>query len=365
MKQALLHYWLTNMRGGEKVLAALAEMLPDSDIFTHAFAEPMRDGSSKEPFWHGHRVTESFIARLPWGRKKPQAYLPLMPLASRRLDLSAYDLVISSESGPIKGIVRRPGQKHVCYCHTPMRYVWDMYDDYYAAAGLAGRAAMKLWTGYLRHEDLRSAESVDVFVANSRFVSERIRRIYGRESIVVNPPVEVDFFRGEYPKEDYYLIAGELVSYKRADIALEACVKMGRRAVVVGNGKLRARLEQLYAGNPSVSFLGRIGDEELKNAYGRARALIFPGVEDFGIVPVEAQAAGTPVIAYGMGGALETVSPGETGLFFRKQTVESICEAIEEFESREWSAESCRAAARRFGHNRFKAEMSAVLNLKQ
>lgn len=349
------------MRGGEKVLAALAKMLPRADIFTHAFASSMRDFPPEDSRWRGHRVIESFIAHLPCGRAHPQIFLPLMPCASRRFDLSKYDLIVSSESGPVKGIVKRPGQRHVCYCHTPMRYVWDMHDEYYAAASFAGRLAMKLWTERLRREDLKSAESVDSFVANSRFVAERIRRIYGRESTVVHPPVDVEFFRGEYEKKDFYLVVGELVTYKRADIALSACLKMGRKIVVAGDGAMRTKLEREYADNAQVSFLGRIGDTELKALYGSARALIFPGVEDFGIVPVEAQAAGTPVIAYGVGGAMETVRPGETGLFFHSQTADALCGAIEEFESRRWSADACRAAAVRFGPDRFEAEMSAVI----
>ena len=361
MKTALLHYWLTNLRGGEKVLAALAGMYPDADIFTHAFGKGMWDAESAEPRWRGHRVRESFVAKLPFGRRKPQAFLPFMPAASRRLDLSVYDLILSSESGPIKGVAKRPDQKHVCYCHTPMRYVWDMRDDYYAAAGFGERLAMDLWTDYMRRADLKSADAVDTFVANSAFVAERIRRIYGRAATVVHPPVDVGFFAGDYMKEDYYLLAGELIAYKRPDLALAACTKMGRRIVVLGQGKLRARLEKQYAGNPRVTFLGRVDDEGLKAAYGRARALIFPGVEDFGIVPVEAQAAGTPVIAFGKGGALETVREGETGLFFREPTEAALCAALETFEARTWSAEACRAAVAHFGLARFQAEMRRAI----
>lgn len=341
MKTALLHYWLTNVRGGEQVLAALGELLPGADIFTHAYRPGPFGEASRDRLW-GHRVRETFIARLPLGRRHPQAYLPLMPAASRRLDLDAYDLVVSSESGPIKGIRRRAGRRHVCYCHTPMRYLWDMYDDYYRTAGLAGKISMKLFTGYLRREDLKSAESVDEFVANSAFVAERIRRIYGRDAVVVHPPVDVAFY-GDCARNagDYYLFAGAPVAYKRLDLARAACERLGRRLVVAGGGSFsRADLRAAYAG---------------------ARALIFPGIEDFGIVPVEAQAAGTPVVAFGKGGALETVKEGETGLFFREPTVEALCGALEEFESRTWSAAACRAAAARFGKTRFLAEMRRVL----
>ena len=344
MKTALLHYWLTNVRGGEKVLAALADMFPDAGIFTHAY-RPERLGG----LFAGRRVTESFIARLPFGRRRPQAYLPLMPAASRSLDLSGCDLIVSSESGPIKGVRKPSGARHICYCHTPMRYLWDMHDEYYRAAGPLGRAAMRLFTPYLRREDLRSADSVDVFVANSEFVAGRIRRIYGREAKVVHPPVDVGFFSAA-PKAGpegapYYLFVGASVPYKRMDIAVEACRRAGRRLVTAGGGSAT--------------------DEELRNLYAGARALIFPGVEDFGIVPVEAQAAGTPVIALGAGGALETVIDGETGLFFREQSAEALCGAIEEFESRAWSPEKCRANAARFSADAFRGGMAAVVAISR
>ena len=350
MKTALLHYWLTSMRGGEKVLAALGEMFPGADVFTHALGRAMRDqvkAKSEGEHWKGHSVHESFIASLPLGRRHPQAYLPLMPMASRSLKLGGYDLVISSESGPVKGIRKPDGARHLCYCHTPMRYLWDMHDDYYRDAGLGGKLAMRLFTPYLRKEDLRSADSVDRFVANSHFVADRIRRIYGRDSVVVHPPVDVEFFSAPIGQPDgrtfeqppYYLFAGAAVKYKRLDLAQAACAKMGRRLVVA-----KAK-----------------SDQELRRLYADARALLFPGIEDFGMVPVEAQAAGTPIIAFGLGGALETVIDGETGLFFHDPTVESLCAAIEEFEGRKWSAERCRANAGRFGRHQFETGIRSAL----
>ena len=343
MKTALLHYWLTNVRGGEKVLAALGEMLPEADIFTHAY-RPERFGEpSRERLW-GHRVTESFIARLPFGRKHPQACLPLFPAASRSLKLDGYELVVSSESGPIKGICKPKGARHVCYCHTPMRYLWDMHDEYYRSAGLAGKLSMKLFTSYLRREDLKSAESVDEFVANSAFVAERIKRIYGRDSVVVHPPVDVEFFSAaERTSGDYYLFVGAPVAYKRLDLARAACARMGRELVVAGGGAATG--------------------EELRGLYAGAKALLFPGLEDFGIVPVEAQAAGTPVIAYGVGGALETVVEGRTGMFFKEQTIESLCAAIEEFESQEIAGAACRENARRFAKSVFTDKMNGLLSV--
>ena len=339
MKIALLHYWLTNVRGGEKVLAALGEMLPEADVFTHAYVQTNMEG-----LFDGRKVTESFIARLPFGRKHPQAYLPLMPTATHALKLDGYDLIVSSESGPIKGIRKPKDARHVCYCHTPMRYLWDMHDEYFRTAGIGGKLAMKLFTPYLRREDLKSAESVDEFVANSAFVAERIKRIYGRDSVVVHPPVDVEFFSAAERKAgDYDLFAGAPVAYKRLDLARAACEKMGRELVVAGGGSATG--------------------EELRGLYAGAKALLFPGLEDFGIVPVEAQAAGCPVIAYGAGGALETVVEGWTGIFFKEQTVESLCAAIEEFELREFTADACRENSRRFAKSVFIDKMSGLLSI--
>ena len=363
MNTALLHYWLTNVRGGEKVLAALGEMFPKADVFTHAYVP-----GSMEGMFDGRKVTESFIARLPLGRRHPQAYLPFLPAASRSLKLDGYDLIVSSESGPIKGIRKPKGARHVCYCHTPMRYLWDMHEEYYRSAGICGKLAMKLFTPYLRSEDLRSAESVDKFVANSAFVAERIKRIYGRDSDVVHPPVDVEFFSAAGQPLDlpfggeYYLYVGELRDYKRPDLAVGAALRMDRNLIVVGNGKLCYRLEREVDGRKNIVFTGRIADGRLRSLMAGAKALLFPGVEDFGIVPVEAQAAGTPVIAFGKGGALETVREGVTGLFFAEQSVESLCGAIEEFESRSWSREACRDNASMFAKSVFLEKMKKELS---
>ncbi len=339
---ALLHYWLTNVRGGEKVLAALAGILGDAEIFTHAYDEKGMRG-----MFAGRRVHETFIARLPGGRRHPQRYLPLMPLAARSLRLDECELIVSSESGPIKGVRKAPGARHICYCHTPMRYIWDMAEEYYRMARPAEKIAMRLFTPYLRREDLKSAEGVDVFVANSAFVAARINRIYGREATVVHPPVDVAFFSsaegaGRPPCEGkYFLFAGADVPYKRLDLAREACRRMNRRLVIAGGGS--------------------IDDVGLRALYRGAEALLFPGIEDFGIVPVEAQAAGTPVIALGKGGALETVIDGKTGLFFAEQSAEALCGAIERFDAMRFSREACVANARRFSPEVFREKMASVI----
>ncbi len=354
MKTALIHYWLTNLRGGEKVLLELAGLFPDADLFTHACSREMA-----ERFFQGRRIRESLIARLPGARRNCQSYLPLMPCALRQFDFSSYDLILSSESGPAKGIRKPPSATHICYCHTPMRYLWDMYDDYYRSTGIPGKIAMRLFRDPLRRYDLRSADAVDHFIANSRFVAERIRRIYGRESTVIHPPADVSFFRkGAYEKKGYYLFVGQLIDYKRADLALEACMKMNRRLLIVGEGNQLPALRKRAGKN--ICFRGRLEGEPLRRAYAEAEALLFPGIEDFGIVPLEAQAAGTPVIALGKGGALETVTP-QTGLFFPKADVQSLCAAIEEFESKTFQPELLRTHAESFRPEVFRRNMRNFL----
>lgn len=355
MKTALLHYWLTNIRGGEKVLAEFCRMFPDADIFTHAYNRA-RMG---EPF-ASHRVVETGIARLPGARNSCQKYLPLMPSALKSLNLDGCDLILSSESGPVKGIRKPSAATHICYCHTPMRYLWDMYDDYYRATGPLGKIAMTLFKRYLRNYDRKSADSVDHFIANSRFVAERIKRIYGRDSTVVHPPAEVAFFRdGSYQKKGYFLFVGQLIGYKRPDLALAACRRLNRRLVIAGDGPMKDRLAA-QAEKETVTFAGRAEGESLRRLYAEADALIFPGIEDFGIVPVEAQAAGTPVIALGKGGALETVT-AETGVFFAEPTVDDLCGALEEFASRTFDSAVLKRHAETFSVENFHRNMKQFL----
>lgn len=354
MKTALVHYWLTNLRGGEKVLKEFCSLFPDADLFTHACSKEIAD------LFSGHRILESMVARLPGARRNCQKYLPLMPYALGKLDFSSYDLILSSESGPAKGIRKPSSAVHVCYCHTPMRYLWDMYDDYYRNTGISGKIAMRLFRDYLRRYDLRSADAVDHFIANSHFVAERIRRIYGRESEVIHPPVDVSFFKqGNYEKKDYYLFVGQLIAYKRADLALDACMRMNRKLLIVGEGNMSEVLQKRAGKN--IRFLGRLEGEPLRRAYAEAKALLFPGIEDFGIVPLEAQASGTPVIALGRGGALETVTD-RSGLFFQEPTVESLCAAIEEFESRTFDPGSTRSHTDSFSTVNFHRKMRGFLN---
>lgn len=363
MKTALIHYWMISMRGGENVLAEFCRLYPDADIFTHAW----NSDRLREPF-SSHKITETFISRFPGARNGCQKYLVFMPEALRRLDLSSYDLIISSESGPAKGIRKPSGALHVCYCHTPMRYLWDMSDLYYQTAGIAGKISMKLFLNRLRDYDRRSADAVDHFIANSAFVADRIRRVYGRESTVIHPPVDTAFFSDPVrpgatsPKRDFYLCAGQVTPYKRVELAVLACLKLGRRLVVAGNGPGLKRVEQAAAGSPLITFVGRCSNEQLRRFYTDARALIFPGIEDFGIVPLEAQAAGTPVIALGQGGALETVLPGRTGIFFPEQSADALAGAIEEFEAAPaWDPDVCAKHAEKFNPERFRTEIDTFI----
>lgn len=357
MKTALIHYWLVNNRGGEKVLAKLAELFSDADIFTHVY-DP--DAMPQEITRRSVRTT--FINRLPFAKKLYQSYLPLMPLALRRLNLSGYDLIISCESGPAKGICKPKGSLHICYCHTPMRYLWDMADDYFKSASLLKKAGMKLLMPALRRWDLWSSTQVDHFVANSRFVADRIRRVYGREATVIYPPVDVARFSvRERSPQDFYLFAGQLTAYKRAYLAVEAFNRLGKRLVVAGDGEQLESLKHLvscisHPASQNIEFLGRVSDEKLNELYSTCRALIFPGIEDFGIVPVEAQAAGAPVIAFRAGGVLETVRENETGIFFAEPSADALIKAVERFEMRSFDAAICRTHAQKFSAERFRTE---------
>jgi len=356
MKVAIVHYWLVSMRGGEKVVSALLDLFPQADIFTHVY-DP---GAVSEKF-AGHRITTTFIQKLPFAKSLYKSYLPLMPLALEQLDLRGYDLVISSESGPAKGVLTSPDCLHICYCHTPMRYLWDMYQEYKKGAGPLKRLLMVPLIHYLRMWDVTTAQRVDCFVANSNHVARRIKKNYRRESTVIYPPVAVDDFYTSSQPEDFYLMVGQLVNYKRADMAVRAFNCTGKRLVVIGDGE-QFRLLQRIAG-PNVTVMGRQPFSVIRDHYAKCRALIFPGEEDFGIVPVEAMASGRPVIAYGKGGVLETVVEGETGLFFKEQTEETLNAAVDRFEKMEsfFSPERCKKQAAKFTVGRFNAALMELI----
>ncbi|MBI1789072.1 MAG: glycosyltransferase [Acidobacteria bacterium] len=352
MRAAIVHYWLLGMRGGERVVEALCRLLPEADIFT-LFYRPDR----VSPLIRSRRVTASFLDPL---RNHHRWLLPLMPVALEHFDLRGYDLIVSSESGPAKGVVAPSAARHVCYCHTPMRYLWDLYPAYLHEFTRSSwkRALLAPLSSYLRLWDYASAARVDEFVANSRHVERRIWKTYRRESRVIYPPVAVETFYHK-PAEDYYLIVAGLVAYKRIDIAVRLFTQTGRRLRVVGDGPEYGALRGL-AGK-SVEFRGRLPEEELREAYARCRALLIPGEEDFGLAAVEALASGKPVIALGRGGVLESAAGG--GLFYDQP--EGLGAAIDRFERMEsqFRPEELQASVRRFSEPRFAAEMREVLSL--
>ncbi|MFN3523118.1 MAG: glycosyltransferase [Phenylobacterium sp.] len=348
MRVAIIHYWLVGMRGGERVLERLLSLYPQADIFTHVY-----DPSSVSDVIRRHKVVTSFIQDLPFATRLYQRYLPLMPRALESFDLTGYDLVISSESGPAKGVIPPPTSKHVCYCHSPMRYLWDHHAQYGASAGALAKLGMGLFFNGLRIWDVTSSARVDAFAANSNFVRQRIEKYYRREAEVIHPPVDVSLFKPREDVEDRYLWVGQLTSYKRPDLAVDAFNRLKLPLLVVGAGEMEADLRR--KAGPNITFVQRMGFDDLRAAYARARALVFTPEEDFGIVPVEAIASGRPVLAYGRGGALDTVSEGVSGLFFQEPTVDSLIEGVERLEQwlPEFDQEASRATAARFAPEHF------------
>ena len=357
MRIAIVHYWFVGMRGGEKVIEALCRLYPDADIFTHVY----RPGAVS-PEIKKHRITTSFIGRLPRPEKFYKSYLPLMPMALENLDLRGYDLIISSESGPSKGIIPPAESMHICYCHSPMRYVWNMYQDYWERSGWFTRMMMPPIMHYIRNWDAISALRVHHFVANSKTVARRLQTYYRRDSQVIFPPVDTGAFELAPRSElgDYYLMVGELVAYKRPDLAVQAFNQTGRKLVVIGSGEMLGKIREMAG--PTISVLGSQPFSVLREHYARCKALVFPGEEDFGIVPVEAMASGRPVIAYGRGGATETVIADQTGIFFEEQSVQAIIEAIERLERMDIDPAAITAHAHGFGQHVFADRMKAFVD---
>lgn len=323
---AIVHYWLVGMRGGERVVERLLKLFPHADIFTHVYVP-----EAVSALIRSRPVKTSFINRLPGAARHYQKYLPLMPMALEQLDLRGYDLVISSESGPAKGVIAAPDALHVCYCHSPMRYLWDHYHDYRDSAGRVTRLVMPLMFRGLRDWDVASASRVDRILANSHFIQRRIRRAWGREASVVFPPVEVDLFSRSQDVEPRYLWVGQMTPYKRADLAVDAFNDLKLPLLMVGDGEMAAELKK--RAGPTIEIVPKLDFAGLRRAYATARALIFTAEEDFGIVPVEMMASGRPVLAYGKGGAIDTVAPGVSGLFFDEQTPASVIEGVRAMEA--------------------------------
>jgi glycosyltransferase involved in cell wall biosynthesis len=355
MKVALVHYWLIGMRGGERVLEALAELYPEADIFCL-----VADFDKLSPALRKRRIQTSFLQKIG-GVKFYQKMLPLMPAALESFDLTEYDLVISSEAGPAKGVITRPDAIHICYCHSPMRYIWDLAPQYYAAAGTFTKLFMRLTGSWLRTWDVTTSARVDHFIANSEYVAKRLWRFYRRESIIVNPPVDLSRFTANKSPEAFYICAGQITPYKRIDLAIETFTKLGLPLVVIGAG---ATAKMKASAGENITFVGSLSDGEMADYFSKCRALVFPGLEDFGIVPLEVMASGRPVVAYGRGGACETVIPGQTGLLFDTQSVESLSEAILEMEKThsEYSPDRLRAFAAQFDKSKFSERLKQTLD---
>jgi glycosyltransferase involved in cell wall biosynthesis len=355
---ALVHDWLTGMRGGEKCLEVLCEIFPDADLYTLLHVP-----GSVSATIETRRVVTSFVQRLPGARGGYRRYLPLFPRAVESFDLRGYDMVVSSSHCVAKGARPRAGALHVSYCHTPMRYVWDQFEAYFGPrrADPATRVAARLLRGHLQRWDVRTAARVHRFVANSEHVRRRIARYYEREAEVVHPPVDCRRFAPD-PRgpDDYFLVVSAFAPYKRIDLAVEAARRAGQRLVVVGRGPDAGRLERRARG-ARVEFLPWQPDAEVARLYARCRALLFPGEEDFGIAPIECMAAGRPVIALAAGGALETVVPAKTGVLVGSTDPEAWAAALREFRDDGWNAGALRAHAWNFDRALYRERMERLL----
>jgi glycosyltransferase involved in cell wall biosynthesis len=355
-KIAIVHDFLYCYAGAERVLEQMVEVYPDADLFSlFDFLPPGQRG-----FIHDKPVKSTFIQKLPLARARHRHYLPLMPLAIEQLDVSDYDLVISSSYLAAKGVITRPDQLHICYCHSPVRFAWDLQHQYLSNAGLARgirSLLVRIILHYIRNWDMHTSNGVDLFLTNSHFVSRRISKVYRRRSSPIYPPVETDYFTPDGQKEDYYVTASRMVPYKRMELIVEAFNRMPqRKLIVLGEGPEFRRIKAMA--RPNVTLLGHQGRQVLREHLQKARAFVFAAEEDFGIVTVEAQACGTPVIAFGRGGSSETVVDGVTGLFFRQQTAGAIIDAVDRFERDRltWDPTIIRAHALQFNVPRFRDE---------
>lgn len=359
MKVAIVCDWLITYAGAERVLEQMLKCYPDADLFAVVDFLPQE----QRGFIMNKPVTTTSIQHYPFAQRLYQKYLFKMPLAIEQLDLSRYDLVISSSHAVAKGVITGPNQLHLCYIHTPIRYAWDMQHQYLEESGLSrgplSWAARRMLFS-VRQWDVRTANGVDAFIANSRFIARRVWKVYRREASVIYPPVDVERFTLQEKKEDFYLTASRLTPYKKVDLIVRAFARMpDRRLIVIGDGPEMKKIR--HDATPNVTILGYQPSDVLADYMQRARAFIFAAEEDFGIVPVEAQACGTPVIAFGEGGATETVRDGTTGIFFGEQTVENLTEAVHRFETMTFDPRACRANAVRFAPERFRQEFSAFV----
>jgi glycosyltransferase involved in cell wall biosynthesis len=355
---ALVHDWLTGMRGGEKVLEAIASLYPDAPIFTL-----LHIPGSVSAALESHEIRTSFVQRLPGAARHYRQYLPLFPRAIEQFDFRGYDLVISTSHCVAKSAVVPPETPHLCYCHSPMRYAWDQFDAYFGPAqvGRARSAVMRRVMARTARWDARTADRVDAFVANSQYVAGRIRRYYNRVATVVYPPVDTDFYQPVPARrpDPFFLVVSALVPYKRLEVAIEAVRAVNGRLKIVGRGPEEGRLRRLAG--PEVEFTGWLGDEDIRTLYQHCQAVLMPGVEDFGMVPVEAQASGSPVVALAEGGALESVIDGETGILVNEPTPAAFAAALRRVTETSFDAAALRRNAERFSIPRFTREIKGAI----
>ena len=366
LKTALVHDWLTGLRGGEKVLDVFGQLFPTAPIFTLLY-----NRGSVSPSIEAHPVFTSFIDRLPGKKSKYRHYLPLFPLAIEQFNFKDFQLILSSSHCAAKGIITPPDALHISYLHTPMRYVWDMYHDYFGPdkASWLTRKIIPWFAHYLRAWDVTSSNRVDWFIANSRHVALRIKKYYGREAVIIHPPVDTTQFQISHKPGQYFLVVSALVPYKRTDLAIAAFNQIGEKLIVVGSGPELPRLKKMARSN--IEFVDWQPPQKLSEYYSECKALIFAGEEDFGIVPVEAMACGKPVLAYARGGALETVieQTNETrqqssGLYFREQTIPSLIQTVNKFSESEWDPEFIARHARRFDRTIFQKKITDFIQGK-
>lgn len=363
MKTAIVHDWLVIYAGAEKPLEQILHLFPDAELYS--IIDFLNE--DEREFILNKRANTSFIQNLPFAKTKYRNYLPLMPLAVEQLDLSGYDLIISSSYAVAKGVLTNSNQLHICYCHSPLRYVWDLYHQYLKESGFNKGFKDKiarLILHYVRIWDSTTANRVDHFIAISKYIAKRIKKIYGRDSTVIYPPVYVDEFELYTEKEDFYLTVSRMVPYKKIDLIAEAFSRMpDRKLVILGDGPDMGKIKSKAGKN--VEVLGYVPSKVLKDYMQRAKAFVFAAEEDFGITPVEAQACGTPVIAYGRGGVLESIIENKTGIFFKEQTVDCLTEAIKNFEEKEdtFDYNEIRKNAERFSKERFKKEFKEFVEM--
>lgn len=364
MKVAIVHDWLVNYGGAERVVEQMLKLYPDADIYTLVY-----DEKKMGKIFPKEKVHTSFIQKFPMATKLYTKFLSLMPKAFESFDLTSYDLVIASSSSCAKGVITSPDTAFVAYIHSPMRYAWDLYYDYYKSAGFITRFFMKRQMPKIRQWDFLSSQRINTLIANSSYIKKRIKKFWNRDSQVIYPPVDTDRLSpNNFPSEDFYVVFSRFVPYKRVDLAIKACGTLGKKLIVIGSGSQEDELKSLAAKykNADIKFTGRISDEEVQTYLQKCKAMIFSAEEDFGIIPVECQACGRPVIAFGKGGALETVADRKTGLFFAEQTEESLTKAIEEFEVLEskgtFSSTEIVEHASNFSSERFRKELQAVID---